>query len=89
MLVFIKETDICNFADGTILYACGKDLDIISNMLKLERKTVTKWFKDNEMLLIHRIFNLCSFESTKTSKRRKKMFFDEKTIKPSYAVELL
>ena len=24
LLLFIKETDICNFADDTTLYACGK-----------------------------------------------------------------
>ena len=26
LLLFIKETDICNFADDTSLHACGKDL---------------------------------------------------------------
>ena len=30
LLLFIKETDICNFADDTTLYACGKELDTIS-----------------------------------------------------------
>ena len=26
LLLFMKEADICNFADDTSLYACGKDL---------------------------------------------------------------
>ena len=26
LLLFMKETDICNFADDTSLHACGKDL---------------------------------------------------------------
>ena len=26
LLLFMKETDICNFTDDTSLYACGKDL---------------------------------------------------------------
>ena len=30
LLLFIKETDICNFADNTTPYACGEELDIIS-----------------------------------------------------------
>ena len=30
LLLFIKETYICNFADDTTLYACGKELDTIS-----------------------------------------------------------
>ena len=29
LLLFIKETDICNFADNMTLYAYGKDLDTI------------------------------------------------------------
>ena len=39
LLLFIKETDICNFADYTTLYACGKELDTIS--FKLETGTNT------------------------------------------------
>ena len=34
VLLSIKETDICNFADDTTLYACGKQLDTI--FFKLE-----------------------------------------------------
>ena len=36
LLFFIKETDICNFADDTALYACGKELDTISFKLEIE-----------------------------------------------------
>ena len=39
LLLFMKETDICNFADDTILYACGRDLGTISNKLELETNT--------------------------------------------------
>ena len=35
--LFMKETDICNFVDDTILCACGKDSDTITN--KLETNT--------------------------------------------------
>ena len=37
LLLFIKETDICNFADDTTLYACGKELDTISFKLEIKR----------------------------------------------------
>ena len=50
LLLFIKETDICNFADDTTLYACGKDLDTISYKLELETNTTIQWLKDNEMV---------------------------------------
>ena len=44
------KTDICNFANDTTTYACGKDLDTISSKLELETKTKTQWFKDIEMV---------------------------------------
>ena len=50
LLLSIKETDICNFADDTTLYACGKDLDTISYKLELETNTTIQWLKDNEMV---------------------------------------
>ena len=50
LLLFIKETDICNFADDATLYACRKDLDTISSKLELETNTAIKWLKDNEMV---------------------------------------
>ena len=40
LLLFIKETDICNFADNTTLFACGKELDTISFKLEIETNTV-------------------------------------------------
>ena len=42
LLLFIKETDICNFADDLTLYTCGKDLDAISNKLELYTDTAIK-----------------------------------------------
>ena len=39
LLLFIKKTDICNFAYDTILYDCGRDLGTISNKLELDTNT--------------------------------------------------
>ena len=50
LLLFIKETDICNFADDTTLYACGKELDTISFKLEIETNRAIQWLKDNEMV---------------------------------------
>ena len=51
LLLFIKETDICNFVDDTYtLYACGKELDTISFNLEIETNRVKQWLKDNEMV---------------------------------------
>ena len=50
LLLFIKETDICNFADNKTVYACEKELDTISFKLETETNRVTQWLKDNEMV---------------------------------------
>ena len=50
LLLFIKETDICNFVDDTALYAYGKELDTISFKLEIETNTAIQWLKDNEMV---------------------------------------
>ena len=50
LFLFIKETDICNFADDTTLYACGKELDTISFKLEIETNRAIQWLKDNEMV---------------------------------------
>ena len=39
LLLFIKERDICNFVDDTVLYACEKELDTISFKLEIETNT--------------------------------------------------
>ena len=47
--LLIKETDIFNFVNDTVLYAGGKDLDAISNKLGIEKNsamndlTIMKW----------------------------------------------
>ena len=47
---FIQETDICNFADDTTLYGCGKELDTISFKLEIETNRAMRCLKDNEMI---------------------------------------
>ena len=68
-LLFIKETDICNFADDTVLYPCGKELDTIVFNLEIETNTVIQWLKDNEMAASYQSLNLCFFQSIKTLKK--------------------
>ena len=54
LYLFRKETGICNFAHDSILYASGKDLGTISNMLELETTTAINGLTEcsNETLSI-------------------------------------
>ena len=87
MLLFIKETDICNFADDTTLYACGKELDTISFKLEIKTNTVIQWLKDNEMVANPSKFQLMFLSKYKNIE--KNMSFDGKITKSSDTVELL
>ena len=87
MLLFIKETDICNFANDTTLYACGKELDTISFKLEIETNTAIQWLRDNEMVANPSKFQLMFLSKYKNIE--KNMSFDGKTIKSSDTVELL
>ena len=86
-LLFIKETDICNFTDDTTLYACGKELDTISFKLKMETNRAIQWLKYNEMVANPSKFQLMFLLKYKNIE--KNMSFDGKTIKSSDTVELL
>ena len=87
MLLFIKETDICNFADDTTLYACEKELDTISFKLAIETNRAIQWLKDNEMVANPSKFQLIFLSKYKNIE--KNMSFDGKTLKSSDTVELL
>ena len=50
LLLFIKETHICNLADDTTQYACEKELDTISFKLEIEINKAIQLLKDNEVV---------------------------------------
>ena len=87
MLLFIKETAICNFVDDTTLYACGKDLDTFSNNLELETNIAIQQLKDNEMVADPSKFQLLFLPKYKNIENN--MSFDGKTITSSDTAELL
>ena len=87
LLLFIKETDTCNFADDTTLYACGRKLDTISFKLEIETNRAMQWLQDNEMVANPSKFQLVFLSKYKNIE--KNMSFDGKTIKSSDTVELL
>ena len=51
LLLFIQNSDICNYADDTTIYACDKNLDNISHRLETACSVALEWFADNFMKL--------------------------------------
>ena len=51
-LFYITEsTNVCNFADDTTFYACGKDVNSLINRLEYDSYLATEWFENNSMKL--------------------------------------
>ena len=51
LLLSIQDTDICNYADDTTVYACDNNLDNVIARLENDSNTIIQWFADNVMKL--------------------------------------
>ena len=50
-MLFIQNSDICNYADDTTIYTCNKNLDNIVDRLENDCSIALEWFSDNFMKL--------------------------------------
>ena len=64
LLLFIKEADVCNFADDTNLYKCGRDLDIVPEKLEIDANIAINWLNNNEMVVDTKTFYVLSERHT-------------------------
>jgi len=51
LLLSIQNTDICNYADDTTIYACHKNIDNVIQSLESDSNVIIQWFTDNFMKL--------------------------------------
>ena len=51
LLLFIQNSDICNYADDTTIYACDKNLGKITHKLENACNVALEWFANNFMKL--------------------------------------
>ena len=47
---FIKDKDVCNFADDTTLYKCGRNCDIALENLEMDANIAINWLNNNQMV---------------------------------------
>ena len=45
----VKETEVCNYADDTTIFACGSDLGSILESLERDAALLCLWFENNYM----------------------------------------
>ena len=51
LLFSIEQTDICNYADDSTIYACDKNLENVVWRLENDSNTIIQWFANNFMKL--------------------------------------
>ena len=49
LLLFARESELCNFADDNTLYSFGKTVNQVKSILKTDIKCVLHWFEINQM----------------------------------------
>ena len=47
ILFLVEKSEICNFADDSTIYSCGKDLSKTKEDLICTTKNILKWFRLN------------------------------------------
>ena len=47
----VEETEACNYADDTTIYACGNNLKHIVSSLETDAQMHSTWFLDNNVKL--------------------------------------
>ena len=86
MLMFISNSQICNYADDTTLYVIEQDIEQAIKTLEQDVVITREWFENNYMKLNEEKCNLINFSKSNINTPLK---IDNTTIKPSKEQKLL
>ena len=51
LFLFLEETEVCNYADGTTIYTCGPTVENVVAKLENDALTISEWFPNTRMKL--------------------------------------
>ena len=88
MIFFIQETEVCNFADDTIIYSCSLNYKEAAHKLSNDTYIVLNWFKVNSMAANLGKFQIM-FLGTKIDNSKITFAIENKQIKCKREVKLL
>ena len=66
MFMGLTDTEVCNYADDTTLYACNKSLQNVVNSMKRDTQKIITWFPDSYMRLNEEKCHLMTFSTSST-----------------------
>ena len=50
-IYFIKQSEVCNFADDNTLFSCGDSFEVVASSLDENMSISIYWFKTNQMVM--------------------------------------
>ena len=56
LLFLVEETEICNYADGTTIYARGNELEHIVSSLETDAQKLSTWFLSPQHIRLYLSF---------------------------------
>ena len=59
--MFVKDAEICNYADDSTIYACDSDIESVVKTLESDALKIASWFPNNCMKLNEDKFHLMAF----------------------------
>ena len=84
---FIEKSEICNFADGSTLYSCDRNLLRIKENLTFDMKNILLWFRTHSLRANAEKFQFMILN--RKNHRRQRMVINSITVKESNEVILL
>ena len=66
MFMGLTDTEVCNYADDTTLYACNESLQNVVNSLERDTQKIITWFPDNYKRLNEEKCHLMTFSTSST-----------------------
>ena len=67
LFMFMEETEICNYADDTTIYACGSSIESVIMDLENDALKITEWFPNNGMKLYEDKYHLMILGSKRSN----------------------
>ena len=87
--MYIKNSDLHNFADDNTISCVSSSLNELISELEKEASIATQWFRDNSMIVNPEKFQAIIIDRKNPKNNSQKLTIDEKVITSSENVTLL
>ena len=88
LMLFIQETEVCNFADDTTIYSCSPNFEEATLKLPNDTHLILNWFRINSMVANPGKFQIM-FLGSNTDNSKITFMIENKRVKSRGEVKLL